>query len=220
MEIKDVFEKLKLKPEIVALGFNKDELMGIAASVANNLDSEATEEGINASIEAVIPFLKVAQSASNRVIEAKRKQEQPPKTETEPVKIDGAGSQSQQDLLKQFKEAISSVINPLSERLAVIENGKVTASRKSQLEEVLKDTGSLAAVTMQGFDRMKFENEEEFETYLSGVKSSVQQFNQEKANNDLSNNSKPMGGKDSKEGVDGIADIINAGTKTIVEQKQ
>ena len=63
-----------LKPRVKALGFNKNELKGVAAKIANNLNLEedATEEDVNAAIEeaidAAMPFLEFTQKVSSRVI--------------------------------------------------------------------------------------------------------------------------------------------------------
>ncbi|MDE5649769.1 MAG: hypothetical protein K2I35_01970, partial [Duncaniella sp.] len=65
---------LRLKPKVKAFGFNKKELMGVAAKIADNLKSEedASDEDVNAeidaAIEAVIPILEVGRSYANRVI--------------------------------------------------------------------------------------------------------------------------------------------------------
>ena len=70
---------LKLKPKVKAFGFNKKEVMGIAARIADNLTStdDASDEDVNAEIEAaidaVLPYLQVSQSFANRVIEENRK---------------------------------------------------------------------------------------------------------------------------------------------------
>lgn len=72
---------LKLKPKVKAFGFNKKEVMGIAARIADNLTStdDASDEDVNAEIEAaidaVLPYLQVSQSFANRVIEENRKKE-------------------------------------------------------------------------------------------------------------------------------------------------
>ena len=71
---------LKLKPRVKALGFNRKELMGIAAQIADNLssaDDASDDEDVNAEIdekiEAVLPFLQVSQSYANRMVEDARK---------------------------------------------------------------------------------------------------------------------------------------------------
>ena len=70
---------LKLKPKVKAFGFNKKELMSVAAKIADNLTStdDASDEDVNAeidtAIDAVLPYLQVSQSFANRVIEENRK---------------------------------------------------------------------------------------------------------------------------------------------------
>ena len=68
-----------LKPKVKAFGFNKKELMGIAAKIADNLTSadDASDEDVNAEIEeridVVLPFLQVSQSYANRLAEDARR---------------------------------------------------------------------------------------------------------------------------------------------------
>ena len=58
------------------MGFSREELEGIAADVANNLelDEEASDEDVNAEIEkqvnAVLPYLKIAQKTAQRTIQS------------------------------------------------------------------------------------------------------------------------------------------------------
>ena len=68
-----VLARLLLKPRVKSLGFNKKELMGVAASIADNLtaDEEASEEDVNAeidkAIDAVIPIDAAKLSVSKRL---------------------------------------------------------------------------------------------------------------------------------------------------------
>lgn len=70
---------LMLKPKVKQFGFNKKELQGIAAKIADNLTSadDASDEDVNAEIEekidAVLPYLQVSQSYANRLVEDARK---------------------------------------------------------------------------------------------------------------------------------------------------
>jgi hypothetical protein len=68
---KKIFARLKTKA--ASLGFNVDELKGIAAAIANNLDSEeAKDEDIDAQIDAVLPLLKVGHVQAQRIIKASK----------------------------------------------------------------------------------------------------------------------------------------------------
>ena len=79
---------LKLKLKVKAFGFNKKEVMGIAARIADNLTStdDASDEDVNAEIEAaidaVLPYLQVSQSFANRVIEENRKKNDDDETDS------------------------------------------------------------------------------------------------------------------------------------------
>lgn len=95
-----VFNVLKLKSK--ALGFSKDELEGIAADVANNfeLDEEASDEDVNAEIEkqvdAVLPFLKIAQKTAQRTIQNFKDSEGDNGTDDDP-----AGTGTKKTITKQ-----------------------------------------------------------------------------------------------------------------------
>ena len=83
-----VFVKLKLKAK--ALGFNSKELKGIAAKIADNLESQedASEEDVNAEIdekiEAVLPYLTFGQSQANRLLDEWKKNHPEAEPDDEP----------------------------------------------------------------------------------------------------------------------------------------
>lgn len=71
-----------MKPKTASLGFTKDELMTVCENIAGRFDSkeeEATEEEINAEIDAVLPFLQMSQSAANRIVQQSKSQKKEPK---------------------------------------------------------------------------------------------------------------------------------------------
>ena len=59
---------VKLKPKVASLGFNRMEIEGVASRIANNLGDDATEEDIDAEIDAVMPYLELAQTSASRII--------------------------------------------------------------------------------------------------------------------------------------------------------
>lgn len=71
-----------MKPKVSAYGFNKKELQGVAAVIADNLSyaDDASEEDIRAAIDdkvaEVLPLLKLGQSQANRIINEKRVSEE------------------------------------------------------------------------------------------------------------------------------------------------
>ena len=193
-----------LKPKSKALGFSNDELEGIAADIANNLtfEEEASDDEINEKIteevDSVIPFLKIAQKASNRIVSkyksAKNLEEGEegneggePKPEPKKKSPDTEGKEQPewvktimaqtQAVMKQNESLQSQMANLLAE--------KETDSRRSKLKAVLKDSGTFGKTVLKNFDKMKFENETEFEDFLEGVTDDLAEINQERANEGL-----------------------------------
>lgn len=203
----------KLKPKAVSLGFTEMELQGVAADIADNLSSDdATDQDIDARIDAALPFLKVAQKAANRTIEEARKKATKP-TETEPDKQEKAGSQTpptaedEPSWFKNYRET-------QEKRIAAIENEKVSTSRHSQLEAIVKDAGAFGVKTLKDFARMNFESDDAFNEYLEDTRADAQVFKQEGANNALANMGKPAGG-----GVQTKTDVSSVVKERIAERQ-
>ena len=71
-------------------------------------------------------------------------------------------------------------------RFAALEGEKTSSLRKSKLESLLKDTGTFGNRTLKSFSKMNFENDEEFEQFLSEVEEDLKAYNQERADAGLS----------------------------------
>ena len=199
-----VFAKLKLKAK--ALGFNVKELKGIAAKIADNLTSkeDASEEDVNAEIEekidAVLPYLTFGQSQANRLLEEWKKNH--PEDDDDDDNEDGdegnepknqnrnKSSKNQKDKNKDDAPALAKGImqnlEQLNRKIAALESEKTSNGRRAKLEALLKDTGTFGSITLKSFSKMKFENEDEFEEFMSEVKSDLQAYNQERADAGLS----------------------------------
>lgn len=188
-----------LKPKVKAFGFNKKELKGIAAKIANNLNSEedASEEDVNAEIntqiDAVIPYLQFAQSQANRLLEEWRKNH--PETEDEEddepiqtkVSKKNPPKNENNEQLKQLLDAVTA----LTSEVANLKKEKTTTTRRSRLEELLKDTGTFGSRTLKSFSKMSFDSDEEFEEFLEEIKEDLDNYNQERANDGLGKLGKP-----------------------------
>lgn len=199
-----------LKPKCKALGFNLEELEGIAADIADNLelDEEASEEEINekisSEVEAVIPYLKIAQKASNRVIQNSKNNKNP--------EIDDNGTNAGQDGVNQEKEeekvpvwaqAIITQQKAIQTELTGLKSERETDGRRSKLKALLKDTGTFGKSTLKNFDKIKFENEADFEEFYDGVVEDLATLNQERANAGLAKlgaTAATSGNKKEKEG--------------------
>ena len=68
-----------LKPKAASLGFTAEELESVATQIAGTLQEDATEEQISAQVDAIMPYLKLSQSAVTRIVNAKKKEKQTPK---------------------------------------------------------------------------------------------------------------------------------------------
>ena len=76
----------------------------------------------------------------------------------------------------------------MSERVSSLEKGNVSKSRKSRLEELVKDTGRFGERRLKEFDRIKdtFKSEDDFDEYLDEISEDLEAYNQERADEGLS----------------------------------
>ncbi len=209
---------LMLKPKVKAFGFNKKELMGIAAKIADNLTSaeDALDEDVNAEVEeridAVLPFLQVSQSYANRLAEDARRKNDDDETDdeddnNEPQKNNrqpGSNKNNSQNNEKNddapaWAKGLLDKVDSLTNEISVLKGEKVATSRKSKLNELLKNSGSFGSRILKSFDRMKFETDEEFEEFYSEVEEDLKNYNQERADAGLATLANPpaAGGKGS-----------------------
>lgn len=188
---------LRLKPKMKALGFNRKELQGIAANIADNLTSaeDASDEEINAEIDAkidaVIPFLQVGQSYANRLLEDARRNNnednEPDGDDDNPVhKGDKRQTGSKSKTNKEENEdapawakGLLETVETLRGEISTLKGEKIATTRKSKLADLLKDSGSFGSRILKSFDRMKFETDEEFDEFYSEVEEDLKAYNQE-----------------------------------------
>lgn len=196
---------LKLKPKVKAFGFNKKELMSVAAKIADNLTSadDASDEDVNAEIEtaidAVLPYLQVSQSFANRVIEENRKKND---DDDEPDDDDDESSNTpnrqldstpknpknkgKNDDAPEWAKGMMQTIEILTGKISALEGEKIETSRKAKLESLLKNSGTFGSRTLKNFSKMSFENDEEFEEFYSEIEKDLKAYNQERADAGLS----------------------------------
>ena len=172
-----------LKPKCKALGFNSSELEGIAADIADNLelDEEASEEDINekisAEVDSVVPYLKIAQKASNRVIQNYKNN----KSNDDDNDEDEAG-EGEADKIPAWAQALIAQNKAIQTELVGLKSERVLDGRRAKLQALLKDTGVFGKNVLKNFDRMSFENESEFDDFYDGVTEDLSALNQERAN--------------------------------------
>lgn len=212
---------VRLKPKVKAFGFNKKELMGVAAKIADNLtlDDDASDEDANAAIDeaidAVVPYLEAGRSYANRVINDSRKNgdednnddeggENPSSRQSnKPGKGAGANDNNEEPAwFKTYRET-------MERKFAAIEGQRTTETRKSRLETILKNAGltdkTFGKLTLKNFAKMKFDNDEEFDEFISDVEDDVKAYTQERADEGLST-TPPGAGNGSKNKLPELTD--------------
>lgn len=185
-----------LKPKVKAFGFNKKELQGIAAKIADDLTSndDASEEDVNAEIEknidAVLPIIAFGQSYANRVINAAKKNEVDDEDDNDDKSTSSkskspAGKKSNE--IPEWAQAIVDSNAALKAEIAGLKGERVADSRKGKLEKLLANTGTFGTRTLKSFAKMKFDSDEDFDDFYAEVEDDLKALNQERANAGLSN---------------------------------
>lgn len=181
---------LRLKPRVKALGFNKKELQGVAANIANNLslEEDASEDDVNTAIdeqiEIALPFLQLAQAQASRIIDASRKASEEDEDIEVPQKKSSQSPKEQPTdeepaWFKAYRESQDA-------RFAALEKEKISDSRKMRLEKLVKDTGTFGTRTLKSFSKMTFDSDDEFDEFISDVEEDLKALNQERADYGLS----------------------------------
>lgn len=197
-----------LKPKTTSLGFTKEELEGVAQSIAANLTDETTEEQIASAVESVIPFLKVSQSVATRVINAAKKKETHPK-ETEDVDDDAKSKVSTKNEEPEWFKAYR---EQNDKKLSALIEGKTLETRKALFSKKLEGlTDQQKERKLKDFDRMSFADDDDFTSYLSEVEEAVKDEVQMNSNQELGNFGQPFRGRKTKAEIsdDEISEVIN-----------
>lgn len=207
---KKVLEALKTSKDIKALGFSRRELKGVAAKIADKLDSEIKEdatddeiqEAVDDAIDAALPFLQVSQAVSERRVQSYKDahpvdEEDDDDDDDDPANQKNRKSQAPKKNKKSDGEdgdetPLAKALKPLMDKLdgmqseiSALKSGNTANSRKTKLEKLLKDTGKFGERTLKAFNRMSFKDEEEFEDFYDEVESDLEAENQERANRGL-----------------------------------
>lgn len=186
-----------LKPKSEALGFSRQELEGIAADVANNLelDEKASDEDVDAEIEkqvnAVLPYLKIAQKTAQRTIQSFKDSQDLDDDEVDDDDDDPAGNkkpirkQKKEEQVPAWAQALITQNKALQTEILGLKSERENDGRRSKLKALLKDKGTFGKTVLKNFDKMKFENESEFDDFYDGVVEDLAAIDQERANEGL-----------------------------------
>ena len=203
-----------LKPKSKALGFSREELEGIAADVANNLelDEEASDEDVNAEIEkqvnAVLPYLKIAQKTAQRTIQSFKDSKNLDDDEVDDPDDDPAGNkkpirkqkkEKEEEQVPAWAQALITQNKALQTEILGLKSERESDGRRSKLKALLKDKGTFGKTVLKNFDKMKFENESEFDDFYDGVVEDLAAIDQERANEGLGKLGAPAAQRKPKE---------------------
>jgi len=194
-----------LKPKAASFGFTKEELESVVDTICGTLQEDATDEQINAQIDAVIPFLKISQSAVTRIVNAGKK----PKEETvASPKEAGKGSENQED--DKFEKLLK-VIETQNAKIDALINKDVKTSRREVYVSKLKDLPeAIQKSKLKDFDRMSFENQEDFDSFIQEAETDVPVILQGIANTELSEMDKPFLGKKNQSEEDAFIEMMKS----------
>ena len=76
-------------------------------------------------------------------------------------------------------------LDGMQSEITELKSGKTTEGRKNKLEKLLKGTGKFGERTLKAFNRMSFEDDDEFEDFYDEVEADLEAENQERANRGL-----------------------------------
>ena len=205
---------LKLKTGAQAFGYKRDELMSVAAHIADNLklDENASEEDVEDAVdEAVagcIPFLEFGQSMATRVINDSKPKDGHASDDDEdddngdepksaPKKSQKTTSTANSDVPAWVKDLQKSV-ETLASQVETMKGEKITTGRKERLTKLLADTGTYGEAALKNFERMSFKDDDDFEDYLTSVEGDLAKFKQQMADSGLAHLTTPPTPKQDK----------------------
>lgn len=191
-----------MKPKVASLGFTKEEIESVVESISGTLEEDATEEQINAQIDAVIPFLKISQSAVTRIVNAKKTPKAPDVSKTTKETEEGAEPEDKFEKLLKVIEAQNAKIDSLV-------NKDVTASRRQTYSAMLKDLPEAIQKTkLKDFDRMSFKDQDDYDTFVQEAEADIPVIKQAIANSDLAEMDQPFLGKKNQSEEDAFIEMM------------
>lgn len=218
MTTKEITEKLLLEK---FTGARKDALGQLASVIALQSD---TEEEVRAAVEKltdekVNAFTKEYRSGVDREVTAARKKimdgltsQKSARAETDTTKAEGDTNTDNTDITVLIAKAIAEATQPLREQVETLSRANVGKNRLERLNEALKDCkdDTLRTSTLRNYNRMAFEGDDAFDTFLEETKSDVQQANQNLADASLSNFKSPFKASDKSTAEEDFVEAMKA----------
>lgn len=209
----------RLKPKVKQFGFTKKVLKSVAAEIANKLEiaEDASDEDADAqvdnAIETALPYLSLIQSRANELHEEWKKSLQKDdendddddseEGEESPTRSNhqnkSTKTKKKEEDMPKWAKALLDSNELLKSEVASLKSEKVSNTRRSRLESLLKDSGTFGKRTLKSFAKMNFKDDDEFDEFFSEVEEDLKALNQERADAGLSSMGNPPGGKGDKQ---------------------
>lgn len=191
-----------LKIKFANLGFGDKAFEGVASYLAATVTEE---DKIETAINGVEPLLKSFQGDADKRVNdaiAKEKREKSTEKGDESKKDKQENKSSDDDPKDEVSKALLEQLKALSEKVSAMESGKTLESRKSVLEKKLEGLPEKVKTKfVKDFNRMSFQTDEDFNTYLTETEADIAEIKQDFSNQNLKTFGKPVigGGKTEKE---------------------
>lgn len=196
-----------MKPKVASLGFTKEEIESVVETISGTLQEDASEEQINAQVDAVIPYLKLSQSAVTRIVNAKKKEELPkaPEVSTTTKETD-KGAEPEDKFEKLLK-----VIEAQNEKIDALVNKDVKTSRREVYVSKLKDLPeAIQKSKLKDFDRMNFKDQDDFDSFIQEAETDIPVIKQAIADSELSEMEKPFLGKKNQNDEEAFIEMMKS----------
>lgn len=189
-----------LKPKAASLGFTAEELASVVDALSQNLEEDATEEQLGVAVDNALPFLKLSQSAATRIVNASKE-----KAKSEQHKGDNGKKPVEKS--ENAENVLLQAIQELKGEVSALKNDKLTSNRLEKFSAVLKDVPEIQKNAMiADFNRITFENDEDFDGYLKEKENLVPSLVQAGADGKLEKGTPPGGGSGTKSDAEAFAD--------------
>lgn len=185
-----------LKPKVLQYGFSSASIDSFADQIAQNIEEDAGDEAINASIDAVIPFFRLSQSEITRIVNSRVKDEPtPPKVdETAEGRVEEEEAEPTDKLDK-----MAQLIEKLNDRIDTLTQSEVTKTRKQKYQEKISGLPEAIRKSMERkFERMTFKDDSDFEAFLEEEAAEIPELVKLEAEERLASSGRPrIGGRTS-----------------------
>ena len=185
-----------LKTKYKNLGFGEKAFDGVAEYLATTVTEEANIETAIGGVEAM---LKAFQSEADKLrgenTTLKTQLDEAKKIQANPQKKDNGDNGDNGDDMPEWAKKMLGGFEGIQKKLEALETDKVTGSRKSRLDEKLKDApDSLRNMIAKNFGKMKFDSDDDFDEYLTDVSTQVETFVKDEKIDGVSGNNKSQKG--------------------------